>query len=257
MTQIVAHRGSRINCPENTLAAFEEAVRVGADGIELDVHLSKDGEVVVIHDETVDRTTNGTGLVKEKMVAELQELDAGIWFDTDFAGEKIPSLREVFELLLERGYQGQVNVELKTSLYRYKGIEKKIGALLRERNWPFTVMYSSFNLWSLLAMHRVDPKGEKGFLIKKDTKLPFWLGKLPFIGAFHMSHRRFFTEGQKTKKNLRLWTVNEEDVMEQSFAKGVVAIITDKPERALALRREREQRLANASASPQSATVES
>ena len=92
MTEIVAHRGSRINRPENTLAAFEEAVRVGADGIELDIHLSKDGEVVVIHDETVDRTTDGCGRISQMTVADLRELDAGAWFDVAFAGQKIPTL---------------------------------------------------------------------------------------------------------------------------------------------------------------------
>ena len=81
MTEIMAHRGSRINRPENTLTAFEEAVRVGADGIELDVHLSKDGQVVVIHDETLDRTTDGAGFVHEWTLADLQQLDAGSWFD--------------------------------------------------------------------------------------------------------------------------------------------------------------------------------
>ena len=106
MTEIVAHRGSRINRPENTLAAFEEAVRVGADGIELDIHLSKDGEVVVIHDETVDRTTDGCGRISQMTVADLRELDAGAWFDVAFAGQKIPTLLEVFELLEEMGFKG-------------------------------------------------------------------------------------------------------------------------------------------------------
>lgn len=113
MTEIMAHRGSRINRPENTLAAFEEAVRVGADGIELDVHLSKDGQVVVIHDETLDRTTDGAGFVHEWTLADLQQLDAGSWFDPAFADQKIPALAEVLDLLESLGFQGRLNIELK------------------------------------------------------------------------------------------------------------------------------------------------
>lgn len=238
MTEIVAHRGSRINRPENTLAAFEEAIRVGADGIELDVHLSKDGEIVVIHDETVDRTTNGSGLVKEMTLAELKELDAGIWFDTEYAGQTIPTLREVFELLEERQYQGCLNIELKTSVYPYKGIEKKIGDLLVEADRPFEVMYSSFSLRSLLKMHRIDPTAELGYLVSKRSILVFLGAFLPWIGALHLSHKWYFKKGKSAKKHLRLWTVNDEKVMKKAFKKGVTAIITDKPEVALALRNE-------------------
>lgn len=238
MTEIVAHRGSRINRPENTLAAFEEAIRVGADGIELDVHLSKDGEIVVIHDETVDRTTNGVGLVKDMTVAELKELDAGIWFDTEYAGQRLPTLREVFELLAERQYKGVLNIELKTSVYPYKGIEKKIGTLLAEADWPFEVMYSSFSLRSLLKMHRIDPKAELGYLVSKKSMLVFLGRFLPFIGALHLSYRWYFKNGKSAKKHLRLWTVNDEKVMKKAFQQGVTAIITDKPEIAIALRKE-------------------
>ena len=92
MTKIFAHRGSKGTHPENTLASFKGAVRVGSDGIELDVHLTKDGQLVVIHDETVDRTTNGTGEIRTLTLAEIKEFDAGSWFKSDFAGEKIPTL---------------------------------------------------------------------------------------------------------------------------------------------------------------------
>lgn len=238
MTEIVAHRGSRINRPENTLAAFEEAIRVGADGIELDVHLSRDGEIIVIHDETVERTTNGAGLVKDMTVAELKQLDAGIWFDTEYVGQTIPTLREVFELLTEYQYKGVLNIELKTSVYPYKGIEKKIGALLAEADWSFEVMYSSFSLRSLLKMHRIDPEAELGYLVKNQSLLTFLGGFLPWIGALHLPHKWYFKKGKNFKKHLRLWTVNDEKVMKKAFQQGVTAIITDKPEIAIALRKE-------------------
>ncbi|MGT2910613.1 glycerophosphodiester phosphodiesterase [Streptococcus cameli] len=236
MTEIVAHRGSRINRPENTLSAFEEAVRVHADGIELDVHLSQDGHVVVIHDETVNRTTDGKGKVKDKTLAQLKALDAGSWFAPEFAGEQIPTLLEVFELLEKKDFKGHLNIELKTSVYRYKGIEKKIGRILTSKKWPFKVMYSSFSLRSLFNMHLVDWKGEKAYLLSRDSHLLFWSGILPFIGALHLSHKWYFREGKKVRKRVRLWTVNDEEMMEKAFHKKVAAIITDKPERALELR---------------------
>lgn len=171
MTEIVAHRGSRINRPENTLTAFEEAIRVGADGIELDVHLSKDGEVVVIHDETVDRTTNGSGRVRHLTIAELKELDAGSWFDAAFAGEKIPTLLEVLELLERTGFRGSLNIEFKTGFHPYPNMEQKVQVLLDKKDWPFDIMYSSFSLRALLRMHRLDPTAEVAYLVKKSRFL--------------------------------------------------------------------------------------
>ncbi|MDQ3693322.1 MAG: hypothetical protein M3464_06820, partial [Chloroflexota bacterium] len=94
---IGAHRGAAAYAPENTLAAFAEGIRRGADMLELDIHLSREGEVVVIHDHTVDRTTDGRGYVHDLTVADLKRLDAGAWFDPRFAGERIPTLREVIE----------------------------------------------------------------------------------------------------------------------------------------------------------------
>ena len=122
MTKIFAHRGSKGTHPENTLASFKEAVRVGSDGIELDVHLTKDGHLVVIHDETVDRTTNGTGEIRNLTLAEIKAMDAGGWFHNKYAGEKIPTLEEVLLLLTELGFNGQLNIELKTDVIQYKGL---------------------------------------------------------------------------------------------------------------------------------------
>src|SRR5690625_6609337 len=109
---IIAHRGASGNAPENTLAAFQLAVEEGADGIELDVHLSKDGELVVIHDDTLDRTTNGTGRVQDKDLDELKTYDAGSWFDSKFASERIPLLQEVIDILPDDVF---LNVEIKNS----------------------------------------------------------------------------------------------------------------------------------------------
>ena len=234
MTEIMAHRGSRINRPENTLAAFEEAVRVGADGIELDVHLSKDGQVVVIHDETLDRTTDGAGFVHEWTLADLQQLDAGSWFDPAFSGQRIPSLAEVLDLLEALGFRGRLNIELKRG--KNRGMEKKIHSLLEQKQRSFEVLFSSFSLRALWRLHRLLPGAEVAYLIKKSRFL-LLLGKyLPWISSLHLSQKSYLPKPFYSSKRIRIWTVNQEKGMKKAFQLGVEAIITDKPEVAKALR---------------------
>ena len=234
MTEIMAHRGSRINRPENTLTAFEEAVRVGADGIELDVHLSKDGQVVVLHDETLDRTTDGSGFVHEWTLADLQQLDAGSWFDPAFSGQRIPSLAEVLDLLEALGFRGRLNIELKRG--KNRGMEKKIHSLLEQKQRSFEVLFSSFSLRALWRLHRLLPGAEVAYLIKKSRFL-LLLGKyLPWISSLHLSQKSYLPKPFYSSKRIRIWTVNQEKGMKKAFQLGVEAIITDKPEVAKALR---------------------
>ena len=234
MTEIMAHRGSRINRPENTLAAFEEAVRVGADGIELDVHLSQDGQVVVLHDETLDRTTDGSGFVHEWTLADLQQLDAGSWFDPAFSGQRIPSLAEVLDLLEALGFRGRLNIKLKRG--KNRGMEKKIHSLLEQKQRSFEVLFSSFSLRALWRLHRLLPGAEVAYLIKKSRFL-LLLGKyLPWISSLHLSQKSYLPKPFYSSKRIRIWTVNQEKGMKKAFQLGVEAIITDKPEVAKALR---------------------
>ena len=128
MTKVIAHRGASADAPENTMRAFEQAMLFGADGIELDVQLTRDGELVVIHDETLDRTTTGRGSVYSYTFAELRTLDAGSWFARSTKPERIPHLQEVFDLLA--GTDILLNVELKNDVVLYDGIEAKLCALL-------------------------------------------------------------------------------------------------------------------------------
>lgn len=126
----VAHRGASGHAPENTMSAFQKGVDMKADYIEIDVQMSKDGELVIMHDTTVDRTTNGTGAVKDLTLEEMKQLDAGSWFSEKFAGEKIPTFEEVLNEF--RGKTG-ILIELK-SPERYPGIEEKVAKALIERN---------------------------------------------------------------------------------------------------------------------------
>lgn len=240
MTQIFAHRGSRINRPENTLAAFEEALRVGTEGIELDVQLSKDGQVVVIHDTTIDRTTNGRGAVADMSVAELQVWDAGSWFDPLYHTEHIPTLQEVFDLLEAYDFSGCLNIELKTADVAYPGLAKAILTLLASKPRDVTVVYSSFNLASLFRIYLLNQQVELVYLALDDCsnfllRLVEWL---PFISSLHLSRKWYKLNKRKINKHLRLWTVNDETDMKAAFDAGIAGIITDKPEVALNLKRE-------------------
>jgi Glycerophosphoryl diester phosphodiesterase len=188
---IFAHRGSKCNRPENTLAAFQEALRVKADGIELDVHLTKDDQLVVIHDEKVNRTTSGKGRVRDLRLAELKQLDAGSWFDRRFNGEAIPTLEEVLKLLKNENFTGFLNIELKTDIINYPGIEEKIVELIAQETLPFTIIYSSFNLTTLQRLHALGVKDEIAYLAgKKMQKVS--LDKVEnFMSSLHLKKSMF------------------------------------------------------------------
>lgn len=163
--KIWAHRGCSQLYPENTLLAFEKAMNVKKlTGVELDIQLTRDGEIVVIHDEKVDRTTDGFGYVRDYTLKELKQLHifAGRGADT----QRIPTMREVIELLLPRmkndGFM--INIELKTSVYNYPGIEEKIVALVDEMGVHDQIVYSSFWAESLVNIHAIDPTAKLGVL---------------------------------------------------------------------------------------------
>ena len=161
MSLIYGHRGASGHAPENTLEAFRLAMDMGADGFELDVHMSKDSELVVIHDETVDRTTDGTGLVRELTLEQLQALDACNGME-NYRGAKIPTLAEVFELI--RDTHHIVNVEVKTDEWFYPQIEEKCLALAKEKGVEDRVIYSSFNHHTLMKLRQLEPDAKLGML---------------------------------------------------------------------------------------------
>ena len=143
MTKNFAHRGFSGKYPENTLLAFEKAVEAQTDGIELDVQLTKDGEIVIIHDETIDRTTNGKGLVVDYTYEELEKFDASYIYTGQFGFNKIPTLREYFNLIKDTNII--TNIELKTGINEYQGIEEKVYNLIKEFQLEDRVIISSFN----------------------------------------------------------------------------------------------------------------
>ena len=237
MTKIFAHRGSKGTHPENTLASFKEAVRVGSDGIELDVHLTKDGHLVVIHDETVDRTTNGTGEIRNLTLAEIKAMDAGSWFHNKYAGEKIPTLEEVLLLLTELGFNGQLNIELKTDVIQYKGLVEKCLALQSAKDWLFAIVYSSFNPYTLVELKEANPSQEIGLLFESKE----WADKGDAMlekESYHPDLKLldWAIEWNRNQLPLRVWTVNEDTDINRCFELQIEAIFTDYPEKALQLK---------------------
>ena len=237
MTKIFAHRGSKGTHPENTLASFKEAVRVGSDGIELDVHLTKDGYLVVIHDETVDRTTNGTGEIRNLTLAEIKAMDAGSWFHKKYAGEKIPTLEEVLLLLTGLGFNGQLNIELKTDVIQYEGLVEKCLALQSTKDWPFAIVYSSFNPYTLVELKQANPSQEIGLLFESKE----WANKGDAMlekESYHPDLKLldWTLEWNTNRLPLRVWTVNEEKDINRCFELQIEAIFTDYPEKALQLK---------------------
>ena len=160
----IAHRGFRSRYPENTMLAFRKAVEAGCDGIEFDVHLSKDGEAVIIHDETVDRTTDGTGLVGQKTYRELKALNAAKPHPETIDFAAIPSLREYFEYIAT---QPNIisNIELKTGVFVYEGIEEVVYQLMKEYKLIRRCIVSSFNHESVLRMKKIDSAVTCGLLV--------------------------------------------------------------------------------------------
>ena len=144
---IVAHRGYRQKYPENTLAAFKAAVEAGVSMIELDVNFSRDRKVVVIHDATLERTTDGHGAVSDNTMAELKKLDAGSWFDPRFADQHLPELSEVLDLVNGRA---RVNIEIKAHAYEHNhppdAIEKQVVELVKQKNMQDSILISSFEI---------------------------------------------------------------------------------------------------------------
>ncbi|WP_117168197.1 glycerophosphodiester phosphodiesterase [Paraliobacillus sediminis] len=245
-TKIYGHRGSKGDYPENTLLSFEQAIVQGVDGIELDVHLTKDNEVVVIHDERIDRTTNGEGYIKDISLQQLQQYSAGSGFShykyyrSDWNSEKIPTLREVLALL--GPYETELNIEFKTYLINYDGIEEKVLNLVQEFGNKRKVVYSSFHLPTLIRIKQLDQSAEIAWLLQQPITQPQdYLASLD-LESLHINKTVLLANEVYWKRNspsIRAWTANDQDDIKRLLTLEVEAIITDFPELALTLRNER------------------
>lgn len=234
--KIFAHRGFSGIAPENTMAAFERAVAIKADGIETDVHLSKDGKVVICHDETVTRTTNGSGPIGELTFEELQALDAGSWFSPEFSKERIPALEDLLKLVGKTDLI--LNIELKTDKVHYPGIEAKVLALLKEYGLVEQTIISSFNFQSLTNIKALLPELATAALFKDPTKIANFWGQMSAlkVDAIHPCHLYLSGEmiGEARQRGIQVnaWTPNQPEEIERLLKLQVHGVITDFPDRA-------------------------
>ena len=237
MSLIYGHRGASGHAPENTLEAFRLAMQMGADGFELDVHLSRDGELVVIHDETVDRTTDGTGLVRELTLAQLKALDASNGMRT-YKGAKIPTLGEVFDLIRETRHT--VNVEIKTDEWFYPQIEEKCLALAAEKGVEDRVIYSSFNHYTLMKLRTLKPDARLGMLFGDIMAEPWVYAKQLSVDYLHPMKMNIYVPGfaegtHNAGYSINMWTINDAETMRECM-KHDAGIITNYPDIAVALK---------------------
>jgi len=237
--RVIAHRGASSYAPENTLAAFALAAEQGARAIECDAKLTRDGKIVLIHDDRLDRTTSGRGPVKRFDLKAIRALDAGAWFDKQFAGERVPTLEEGLALWAERGLFPQI--EIKPCL----GRAAKTGAAVAARAaklWPRDLpppVLSSFSPRALDMARAAAPDLPRAYLAER---LPLdWRRRLKRLdcAALHCNHK-YLTEAKlaKVKKAgyaVRCYTVNDPARARQLFAWGVDAVFTDCPDKILAL----------------------
>ncbi|MCR2820339.1 glycerophosphodiester phosphodiesterase [Lederbergia panacisoli] len=240
MTIILAHRGSAGTHPENTMESFLAAEHFGADGIELDVHLTLDGDIAVIHDITVDRTTDGTGRVTDFAMEELKKLKANYHYKHFFKKTaRIPSLREVFEWM--KGNQLICNIELKNNDLPYEGLEEKVIALIKEFRYENRIVISSFNHYSLVYIVNNWPEIETAPLYSDLLYRPWeYAFSLNSKGIHPKLKSISDTIIKTTMENgiaVRPYTVNKERDIKRLLQINCSAIITDFPEKAVKLRK--------------------
>lgn len=229
---VFAHRGASAHAPENTLASFELAARQGAPAIEFDVKLSSDRQVVIIHDQTLDRTTNGAGSVTSKPLAALRELDAGSWFSPEFHGEKIPTLDEVFEAV---GKKVLINVELTNYATPFDGLVYEVAALIKKHGLQERIIFSSFFFTNLVIAGRLLPEVSRGQLILEGSA-GWWQRAAAGWMSLNAEHPYLTDVNAELVKKLHargrrvhVWTVNDPEDMRRLRALGVDGIFTDDP----------------------------
>lgn len=215
------------------MTAFRLAKEAGADGIELDVHMTKDGEAVVLHDEELDRTTNGSGWVKDHLWAELKELECGLWFTPPFAGERLPTLAQVLEWAREARIC--LNIELKNNWVPYSGLEERVIQLVDRYHMADAVIVSSFNHASLKQLGKLKPRWSLAALTDSKCFEPWRYARQIGVTALHPHYRLVDEEMVASCRqhgiDIRPYTVNETEEIERFLAMGVAGIITNYPDR--------------------------
>lgn len=235
-TLVFGHRGAKAYAPMNTLPSFELALAQGADGIELDVRLTRDGAMIIMHDDKVDATTDGVGHIRDLTLTDIRALDAGAWFGEAFRGTRVPTLDEVFEAV---GNRTRINVEIKAESIRGGGIEVQVAGAIRRHGLERSVIISSFNPITLRRFRHVMPEVPIGYLYAEDT--PPFVPHL-MIGLAHEAknpqHTMIDAASMERARDggyrVNTWTVNDPARAIELHRLGVDCIITDAPDVILA-----------------------
>ncbi|MDN7245150.1 glycerophosphodiester phosphodiesterase family protein [Planococcus shenhongbingii] len=234
MGQLIAHRGWSGKAPENTLSAIQLALEEPKiDSIEIDVHLTKDGVPVVIHDHKVDRTTNGSGYVKDMTAAEIRALDAGSWFGPEFAGEKVPTLEEVLELT---SGGKKLLIELKQTAGVYAGLEEKVIVLIQQYGAQEQCQLISFDHKSLQTCLEFDAQVKRTLVMSGSPLL--LIDQVNEIGASAVSVNHQYVDSEMVESlhgngtDIIVWTVDHKAEAERiQELDGSIALTTNHPER--------------------------
>jgi len=228
-----AHRGASGYAPENTMAAFVKAVQLGANAIETDVQMTKDGQLVLIHDETLRRTAGIDGWVKDYTLAELKELDFGGWYGESYRDERIPTLGELLDFAKEHDLY--LNVELKNGVVPYPELELRTAELIRKAGMIDRVIISSFNHYSLVLMKQLAPDIQTAILYMEGLYEPWAYAKRVGASALHPIYlavtKEWVTQAREAGIRYHPFTVNGEAEMAALLQAGVDGIITDYPDR--------------------------
>ncbi|WP_338335322.1 glycerophosphodiester phosphodiesterase [Bacillus altitudinis] len=229
---IIAHRGSSSAAPENTIAAFDVAVEQGADYIELDVQMTMDQHVVVIHDDTVDRTTNGNGLVKSYTLDQLKKLDAGSWFDQQYTNERIPTLQEILERYSQRI---GILIEIKHPK-RQIGIEKAVARIINRFAYSRHIMIQSFDVHALQRIKAFAPSLRTALIIKPDV-FKLTKRKLTTYSSFAnglnmkktMINKWWIDRIHSFGMEVFIWTVKDQKTADRFKKYPIDGVVTDNP----------------------------
>ncbi len=229
-TLILGHRGARAYAPMNTIPSFELALKQGADGVELDTHLTKDGQLIVLHDFTVDSTTDGKGLAKDMTLIEIKSLDAGSSFSPEYKGTRIPTLDEVFEAVGKKLF---INVEIKSESQETDGVEQAVADCISRHGITSSVIVSSFNPLALKRFRAIVPEVPIGYLYAPDYNFSEQMDGFPHEARHpqdQMIDKAYMDWAKKHNYRVNTWTVNDPVRALILRDLGVDAIITDKPD---------------------------
>ena len=235
---IMAHRGLPTKAPENTMASFRSAAAAGADWVEMDVDILADGTPIVMHDSWLDRTTNKSGRFYDLEVSDLEGIDAGSWFSSEFAGEPIPTLREFIDFLNESGMNA--NIEIKGNEQGAARSQQLVDSVLTElkRLDPTRqMMISSFSQPILIRVSELAPQYALAVLFDKTSFGPDWLSVLEMCGASYANLEDDGLTPETVRQvtdagfGVNVWTVNRTDRAKELFKWGCTSMITDVADR--------------------------